>query len=209
MMNRLALLLIAVPCAFCSCTTPSPVPVSNLQQTPKAQAEARSHQTPKAQTEVRPQQTPKAQSEAPVAPPSPPPPVSADSYRKSLIAADLAFSQASEDRGPAEAFYEHLALEGVCLFSGDTPIEGRDAAKVRFSANPTETLTWKPRQAEVSAAGDLGYTWGTYESKISSPDKATVPATGKYAIVWKRQPDGGWKASLFVTSASISPAQKP
>jgi hypothetical protein len=127
-MNRLALLLIAVACAFCSCTTlPPAAPVSNLQQTPKAQAEA------------RPQQTRKAQSEAPVAPPLTPS-ISADSYRKILMTADLAFSQASEDKGAAEAFYEYLAPDGVCLLSGDTPIEGRDAAKVRFSANPTETL---------------------------------------------------------------------
>jgi ketosteroid isomerase-like protein len=175
----LPLLLIISACCLCSCTT--------LNLKPQAPVST-------------PQQTPKAQSEAPVAAP-PPASISAESYRKILMAADLAFSRACEDKGAAEAFYENLAPDGVCLLTGDTPIEGRDAAKVRFSSVPTEALTWKPRQAEVSAAADLGYTWGLYESKITSQDKAAVTTSGKYAIIWKRQSDGGWKAELFMTSA--------
>ena len=182
MSYRLPLLLLVIwACCSCSTLTPSP-PVSNPRQTPKAQSETVT--------------------------PAAPPAATAESYRKALIAADLAFSRACEDKGAADAFYEHLAPDGVCLLSGDPPIEGRDAAKVRFSATPAETLTWKPRDVDVCAGADLGYTWGTYQSTVATQDKAAVPRAGKYTIVWKRQSDGGWKVVLFITSASTGGVAK-
>jgi ketosteroid isomerase-like protein len=125
--------------------------------------------------------------------------------RKVLLSADLAFSRACEERGAPEAFYQFMASDGVCLLTGEPPVEGRDAIKVRFAALPGESLSWKPRESEVCSTSDLGYTWGTYELRTTTSDHQTS-ASGKYVIVWKKHSDGAWKAAVFITSAG--PAQR-
>ncbi len=48
-------------------------------------------------------------------------------------------------------------------------------------------------KAEVSASGDLGYTFGGFAFKIKT--KAGVDTTyyGDYITIWRKQPDGKWK----------------
>jgi ketosteroid isomerase-like protein len=150
-----------------------------------------------------PQQTPKAQAAEPRV--APVPQISSETLRKILIGVDLAFSRACEERGAPEAFYVFMAPDGVCLLSGEPPIQGRDAIKVRFAAFPSESISWKPREAEIGADSNLGYTWGTYQSRTAAGDKRNS-ANGKYVIVWKKQADGEWKAAVFITS--VGPVQR-
>jgi ketosteroid isomerase-like protein len=146
-----------------------------------------------------PQQTPKAQA---AEPPRvvPVPQISSDTLRKILLGVDLAFSRACEERGAPEAFYDFMAPESVCLLTGEQPVQGRDAIKVRFAAFPTESISWKPREAEIESDSNLGYTWGMYQLRTATGDKQNS-AVGKYVIVWKKQPNGEWKAAVFITSA--------
>ena len=154
-----------------------------------------------------PQQTPKEQAASePRVTPMPPPAVSTESSRKMLLSADLAFSRACEERGAPEAFYEFVASDGVCLLTGEPPIQGRDAIKVRFAASPAESISWKPRESEICSTSDLGYTWGTYQARTSAPDNP-VSTSGKYVIVWKKQSDGAWRAAVFTTSAGSAAAR--
>jgi ketosteroid isomerase-like protein len=54
-------------------------------------------------------------------------------------------------------------------------------------------LTWSPVGVDISSAGDLGYTHGTYEFSAIGKDRESVVDRGKYTSIWKRQKDGGWK----------------
>ncbi len=187
---------------LCSCETYPPRPANGARhQSPKAQAASTSapQQTPKPPA-TAPQQSPKAQAETPPAPVPPPVANPADASRKNLLALDLAFSRACEEKGAPEAFYQFMALDGICLLAGDAPIQGRDAIKVHFAAGPAASISWKPRESEINSDSDLGYTWGAYESQSSTPENPIPAVNGKYAIVWKKQSDGGWKATLFITS---------
>src|SRR5258706_8534877 len=169
---RASLPLFACSCGgFFSSGGPKSVP----QQSPKAQASV-PQQSPKAQVSL-PQQTPKAQAAEPRVQPIPA--FSPDTSRKMLLGVDLAFSRACEERGAPEAFYEFMAPDGVCLLAGDAPVVGHDAIKVRFSAAPAESISWKPRESDISSNLELGYTWGTYELRTASPDKQSS-ANGKY-----------------------------
>jgi ketosteroid isomerase-like protein len=57
---------------------------------------------------------------------------------------------------------------------------------------PPVTLNWEPVYADVSRAGDLGYTTGPYTLTDNSPEKR--PARhGYYFSIWKKQTDGSWK----------------
>jgi len=48
--------------------------------------------------------------------------------------------------------------------------------------------------ADVSAAGDLGYTYGRYELALKDTEE------GYYVRLWTRDPGSGWKVLLEVTS---------
>jgi uncharacterized protein (TIGR02246 family) len=159
-------------------------------------------QSPKVQAAIT--QTPKAQAAEPRVVPAPTPQVNSEALRKVLIGVDLAFSRACEERGAPEAFYDFMAPDGVCLLTGEQPIQGRDAIKVRFAAFPAESISWKPREAEIGADSNLGYTWGLYQARTAAGDKQNS-ANGKYVIVWKKQADGEWKAAVFETS--VGPTQ--
>jgi ketosteroid isomerase-like protein len=56
-------------------------------------------------------------------------------------------------------------------------------------------LSWEPVFADVSRAGDLGYTTGPWEFRPNGPDDQPV-AFGQYFTIWKKQADGTWKAVL-------------
>jgi ketosteroid isomerase-like protein len=119
-----------------------------------------------------------------------------------LLGTDLAFSRACEEKGAPEAFYEFMSADGVCLLPGEAPIEGRDAIKVYFAAGAVASISWKPRGWEIGS--NLGYTWGTYESRASQETSAAV-SKGKYVLVWKKESDETWRAVLFATSPGPKP----
>ena len=138
------------------------------------------------------------------------PPVSMDldAERTKLVQTDIAFSRLCEEKGAAEAFYEFLAPDAVSLPAGEFPIKGRDAIRVQLSAGPKGILTWKPTEAEIARSGDLGYTWGTYESTTTGPDQRPNIGYGKYVTIWKKQPDGTWKVALDAGNPSPPPTQR-
>jgi len=88
--------------------------------------------------------------------------------------------------------------------NGEDAIQGKAniAKTMGFLDDKKNQLVWAPVGADISASGDLGYTWGTYEFR--SQDKEGKPAVehGKYASIWKRQKDGNWKVALDMGNAS-------
>jgi ketosteroid isomerase-like protein len=56
--------------------------------------------------------------------------------------------------------------------------------------------------ADISASGDLGYTYGTYEFRAK--DGKLIVEHGKYTSIWKQR-DGKWKVVLDMGNASPEP----
>ncbi|MCU0407403.1 MAG: hypothetical protein MUD02_00490 [Bacteroidales bacterium] len=112
-----------------------------------------------------------------------------------LIKTDSAFSDLSLREGMFRAFLGYIAEDGVILRDNSFPEKGREALQKRFEGKSDTTfiLTWKPLFGNISAGGDLGYTYGIYTNK----DKASGEVTkGTYVTVWKIQPGGSWKFVL-------------
>jgi ketosteroid isomerase-like protein len=63
-------------------------------------------------------------------------------------------------------------------------------------------LTWTPVGADISASGDLGYTYGTFEFRSKDKDGKPIIEHGKYTSIWKKQKDGSWKVALDMGNAS-------
>jgi ketosteroid isomerase-like protein len=119
----------------------------------------------------------------------------------SLVAAERAFATRSVEQGTREAFLAYLAEDGV-IFS-PLATNGRQAWESR--APLTATLVWEPVFAEVSAAGDLGYTTGPWELRPNDPQRPT--GYGHYVSVWQKQSDGAWRVAVDIGIAHAQPAR--
>jgi len=113
---------------------------------------------------------------------------------QTMIEAEHAFSRLSEEKGIREAFLSYLADDSVVFMP--RPVPGRKAYEEAPADSPT-LLTWEPAYAEVSPAGDLGYTTGPYQARNRS-NAAAPPRFGHYVSLWQKQPTGLWKVVLDV-----------
>ena len=115
-----------------------------------------------------------------------------DQWKKEIRETELAFSALSEKEGIAQAFLTYAAEDAV-LMRNNQLIAGRDAIAKRFEENPPDpeqvTLTWAPDFVDVSASGDLGYTYGSYTLITTDSLGNKIKSTGVFHTVWKRQDD--------------------
>ena len=81
------------------------------------------------------------------------------------------------------------------------------AKTMGFLDDKDNHLSWTPVGADISASGDLGYTYGTYEFRSIGKDGKTSVEQGKYTSIWKMQKDGSWKVVLDMgnTSSNSTP----
>ena len=112
-----------------------------------------------------------------------------------LITTDSLFSAMSVKDGQFRAFLRYIDEKGVILRDNSYPESGREALRKRYEgkSDTTFTLSWEPVFADISASGELGYTYGlwTYKEKRSGQTER-----GTYITVWKKQADGSWKFVL-------------
>lgn len=124
----------------------------------------------------------------------------------SLVEAERAFSRMSVERGVRESFLAFFADDGINF--QPHPTTTREAYLKRPAPAavppPPVTLYWEPVFADVSRAGDLGYTTGPY--RLSDRSAERRPARhGYYFSIWKRQADGAWKVILDVGIQTPAP----
>lgn len=117
-------------------------------------------------------------------------------YKQEVFDTEHRFAQMAADSGIEVAFSRFAAPDAV-LKRGTRLIAGRDSivAFMEAGRQPGVKLTWEPDFADVSASGDLAYTYGRFV--YTFPDTAGIiqQQQGIFHTVWKRQPDGRW---LFV-----------
>jgi ketosteroid isomerase-like protein len=118
---------------------------------------------------------------------------------KSMVETERAFSRTSEEKGTREAFDAFIADDGI-LFR-PTPVFGKKWMQEHpLPASPTRSvLSWQPIFADVSRAGDLGYTTGPWLFRKDLDGKPK--AFGNFMTVWKKQANGSWR---FVLDLGIS-----
>ena len=122
------------------------------------------------------------------------------SRQSSPIEADRQFSALSVSNGAAAAFAAYMADDALSLPAGAEPITGKQGIVESMAPLSAGRLSWTPQQEAISRSGELGYTWGLYEYR--SPKGVSF---GKYVTIWRKQPDGSWKAIVDIGNQSPSP----
>src|SRR5437870_154811 len=131
--------------------------------------------------------------------------VNVEQERNALLAADRAWSQTAKDMNK---FVSYFAPDGSFHPQGMPTATGSAAIMdtfMKISAIPGFSIKWNPTKADVSAAGDVGYTVGTYEASMNGATEK-----GKYVTLWKKQSDGAWKVAedIFNADGAEAPPSK-
>lgn len=93
------------------------------------------------------------------------------------------------------SFATFYADDATVMFPNEPPFKGKDAIKAVLTPmmqDPNFSLSFTTDKVEVS--GILAYTQGAVSLRTTGRDGKPLNDTGKYLTVWKRQPDGSWKA---------------
>jgi ketosteroid isomerase-like protein len=128
---------------------------------------------------------------------------SADTLRQ----LEAEFMKAAAEHG-SQGYLSYYADDAVEVPNGATIIQGKMniAKTLGFLDQKDNHLTWTPVGADLSASGDLGYTYGNYEFRSKDKDGKPIVDHGKYTSIWKKQRDGSWKVVLDMGNSSPEPA---
>lgn len=131
--------------------------------------------------------------------------VDVEAERAALRNADEAWSKVAGAKD-VDGFVAAFAENGSILPPNSPILTGSEAIRQWMSkmmANPGFSISWQPTTVDVSTAGDLGYTIGTYELKIHDAAGNPVTDRGKYVTVWEKEPDGKWKVVADIFNSNL------
>jgi ketosteroid isomerase-like protein len=118
------------------------------------------------------------------------------------------FMKAAAEHG-SQGYLAYYADDAIEVPNGAAIIQGKMniAKTMGFLDQKDNLLTWTPMGADMSASGDLGYTYGTYEFHSKDKDGKAVVDHGKYTSIWKKQKDGSWKVVLDMGNSGPAATQ--
>ena len=108
-----------------------------------------------------------------------------ESAGKSLADADRDLNAQLATQGAGRAFASRVTSSSRLHRPGSTPIVGGEAIAVWLNEHAS-AATAKESVAEAAAAGDFGFTYGTFDIK------APKPLAGAYPRLWNRDAAGRW-----------------
>lgn len=122
------------------------------------------------------------------------PDIDLDMARSDILLAEKEFAKMAADSGITPAFL-YFAADDAVIMRNDEIVAGIENIRKYLSDRPSEgiTLDWTPDFVDVSASGDLGYTYGKYKYTRTDSTGQEISAEGIFHTVWKKQADGKWK----------------
>ena len=139
------------------------------------------------------------------APQTGPPPGKADEKLLRDLEARFAGAVAAKDRQAFLAFWAH---DAAIFPPTGGPVIGPGKIWEEWAAlleSADASLTWEPARVEMAASGDLGYTYGRYESRGKRPDGKVITRKGCYVTIWRKEKDGAWRVVLDIGSPDPPP----
>ena len=144
--------------------------------------------------------------------PTPAPPDTHDADVKAI--SDLEAKQVSDFGAKnIEALIAFYADDAVLMTPGGPSAKGKDAIRnglKEMIADPAMKLNFKADKVDVSKAGDLGYTQGTYTLTMTNPvTHKLLEDHGSYVTTYRKQADGSWKAVADIATSEVPQMPPP
>ena len=117
-----------------------------------------------------------------------------ETWKAEIVEVERQFDSLAKAEGLAVAFKTFLAEDGV-IKRGKNVIKGKQGAFDFYATDRPEgeVLSWQPDFVDVSASGDLAYTYGRFTYTRLDTAGQKIESEGIFHTVWKRQADGSWK----------------
>lgn len=127
------------------------------------------------------------------------PQVDVEAEKNAVREMDREWEKATAATG-AEGWVSFVTEDAVLYPPDDPIVRGKEAIGeyMQQFLPRGSSARWQPDLIEVSSAGDMAYTFGTYEITVIGPEGDPVTSTGKYGNAWTKTPDGTWKAVATV-----------
>jgi len=134
------------------------------------------------------------------------PPEPSNERASILLRLEGEFMKAALEKG-SQGYMSYYAEDAVEVPNGGPLIPGKAniAQGMGFLDDKNNQLLWTPVGGDISASGDLGYTYGNYEFHSKDKDGKPVIEYGKYTSIWKLQKDGSWKVVLDMGNSRPHP----
>ena len=114
-----------------------------------------------------------------------------------VVAAELAFARAAQDKGQWTAF-RYYAHDEAVMFVPE-PVIARDWLKGRD--NPAQAVKWQPHHVWSSCDGSLAVTRGAWQRADGT--------NGYFTTVWQRRADGEYRWKLDQGDTLETPLEAP
>jgi len=119
---------------------------------------------------------------------------------EATTAAALAIANGSKDWDQyCEVFY---AADAAIFLPHMEPVVGRPAIANFIREGFPGMTSFDLRTVTLEGSGDLAYVRGTYHLDMTTPD-GPFADYGNFLCIWKRQADGSWKSSFYVSNSSV------
>jgi uncharacterized protein (TIGR02246 family) len=125
-----------------------------------------------------------------------------------LLKVDREWAQAAATRD-LERIVSYWTDDAVIYTPGEAPVAGKEAIRKYVSASlelPGFAIKWTPTRAEVSKAGDLGYTIGTNAITLPVAQGGSITIEGRYVTVWRKEQDGRWRCVIDTWNPAPAPS---
>jgi uncharacterized protein (TIGR02246 family) len=145
--------------------------------------------------------------------PAPPPPDTRAADEKAIRDGETAW-QADWKAKDADKILARYADDASLHLPNMPMVKGHEAMRPvlkEMLSDPNLDLQFSVSTAEVSKAGDLAYTQGTYSmTTTDAKSKKAMTEKGKYVTVYRKGADGSWKAVQDINNADApaKPAAK-
>lgn len=121
----------------------------------------------------------------------------AEMAEREIRQTDIDFCAALAARDVAK--FKNFVAAGGKFFGGRVNVGPEEVAKAWspfFDPESGNRLIWAPKEVVVAASADLGYSLGEYEAQSRAEDGTTVSKHGYYVSIWRKDPDGRWRAII-------------
>jgi uncharacterized protein (TIGR02246 family) len=139
----------------------------------------------------------------------PPAAVSLAKEEAAIRATDAQWLAAAKSRD-VEKTIAFWSEDATILQPDAPPIAGKAAIRKYVSdafASPQFSISFAPDTIVVAPSGDMAYEIGHDTMTFRGPGGKTVTAHTQGVVVWRKQPDGAWKAAVDIWNAA--PASSP
>lgn len=130
-----------------------------------------------------------------------------DDPKAAIRAADEKLQQAVAN-GDLERIMSFYADDAVMLPAAEPIVTGKEAIRAEWKhvlGIPGMENVSTLKHVDVSSSGDMGYSRGTYMSRMVGTKGEPLIEPGKWVSIWKKQNDGDWRIVVDTYNTDIMP----